>query len=176
MSKKEQTKQLILTTAWLLFKENGYQNTSTRDIAMASGVANGTVFSHFKSKIDILKAGFSDQLDEVLLNASKKDKSHTAIERMSHYAKALYPFYLSQREFSRELLGTIMWQHSELAPQLARFKNQLIHDNNANAHHADVIIDLYFMTLLYGLNHPEINENELVAQLENKLSLLNVPN
>jgi hypothetical protein len=68
-----------------------------------------------------------------------------------------------------------MWQHSELAPQLARFKHQLIHDNNANAHHADVIIDLYFMTLLYGLNHPEINENELVAQLENKLSLLNVP-
>ena len=55
MSKKEQTKQLILTTAWQLFKENGYQNTSTRDIAMASGVANGTVFSHFKSKIDILK-------------------------------------------------------------------------------------------------------------------------
>lgn len=176
MSKKEQTKQLILEAAWQLFQKQGYQDTSTRDIATHAKVANGTVFSHFKSKIDILKAGFEAQLENVLLEASKTDISKTAADRMCHYANSLYPFYLSQREFSRELLATIMWQQDELAPQLARFKALLIHDNDANEMQAEIIIDLYFMTLLHGLNQIDSTTSSLIVLLTSKLANLKLPN
>lgn len=172
MSKKEQTKQQIHAAAWQLFLEVGYNNTSTRDIAKAANVANGTVFTHFPTKISILKYSFEKELDTILKTAAIADKSKHTITRMMHYAHYLYAFYLSNREFSRELLKEIMWQHSELTPQLMAFKHLLIHDTGEHQHLADAVMDIYFMTLLDGLNNPDSSLASMLEKLETKLSLL----
>lgn len=44
------TQQHILTEAKRLFSQNGVENTTTKDIAKAAGVAEGTVFLHFDNK------------------------------------------------------------------------------------------------------------------------------
>jgi len=51
---KAATRALILQTARGLFSENGYDDTGTRDIAQAAGIANGTLFNYFKTKEDIV--------------------------------------------------------------------------------------------------------------------------
>ena len=50
ISRKEQ----IITTAELLFKEKGYMATTMRDIARSEGVEAASLYSHIKSKDEIL--------------------------------------------------------------------------------------------------------------------------
>lgn len=47
---KEQTKSLLLKTAYDVFSEKGFINTRVSDIAQAAGVSHGTIFVHFKSQ------------------------------------------------------------------------------------------------------------------------------
>lgn len=44
---KEQTKELLLKTAYAVFSEKGIMNTRMTDIAKAAGVSHGTMFVHF---------------------------------------------------------------------------------------------------------------------------------
>ena len=44
---KEQTKELLIKTAYMMFSERGIMNTRMSDIAKAAGVSHGTVFAHF---------------------------------------------------------------------------------------------------------------------------------
>lgn len=47
--RKEQTKALILKTAYGIFSEKGIMNTRVSDISEAAGVSHGMVFVHFRS-------------------------------------------------------------------------------------------------------------------------------
>lgn len=49
-------KKKIMQAAIKLFAEKGYHSSSTSEIAKEAGVAEGTIFRHFKSKKDILIA------------------------------------------------------------------------------------------------------------------------
>jgi AcrR family transcriptional regulator len=46
---KEQTKALLLKTAYDVFSEKGIMNTRVSDIAQAGEVSHGTIFVHFRS-------------------------------------------------------------------------------------------------------------------------------
>lgn len=46
---KEQTKELLLQTAYEVFSKKGIMNTRVSDIARAAGVSHGTIFVHFSS-------------------------------------------------------------------------------------------------------------------------------
>jgi AcrR family transcriptional regulator len=174
VSKREQTRSRILSAAWQLFTENGYEKTSTRDISSAAGVATGTVFSHFPNKLDLLKSGLETQLNKLLVETAKSDTSTTPIDRLLHFASALYPFYLSQREFSKVLFKEILWQSQSLDPQLNAFKHQLAFGDEQKLAYADVLMDVYFMTLLSGLNDDAENEVSLITKLKEKLRLISV--
>jgi len=49
-----QTRTRILQTAQKLFASKGFDGTTTRDLAQAAGVAEGTLFRHFANKKSIL--------------------------------------------------------------------------------------------------------------------------
>ncbi|AZC27743.1 MULTISPECIES: TetR/AcrR family transcriptional regulator [Pseudomonas] len=46
----------LLRTAAHLFRNKGYERTTVRDLASAVGIQSGSIFHHFKSKDDILRA------------------------------------------------------------------------------------------------------------------------
>ncbi|WP_111495663.1 TetR/AcrR family transcriptional regulator [Marinobacter bohaiensis] len=46
----------LLHEAARLFREKGYERTTVRDLAAAVGIQSGSLFHHFRSKEDILKA------------------------------------------------------------------------------------------------------------------------
>ena len=47
---KENNRKNILATAQKLFTQKGYEQTTTRDISTACGMAKGTLFNYFKNK------------------------------------------------------------------------------------------------------------------------------
>ena len=68
MSKRQITRARILSSAWHLFAEQGYEETTTRQIARHAEVADGTVFSHFPTKLEMLREGMMAQLSELSAN------------------------------------------------------------------------------------------------------------
>ncbi|WP_204141757.1 TetR/AcrR family transcriptional regulator [Halomicronema sp. CCY15110] len=60
------TETKILQAAQQLFARQGYGGTTTRDLAQAAGVAEGTLFRHFESKKAILLKVASDGWTELL--------------------------------------------------------------------------------------------------------------
>jgi AcrR family transcriptional regulator len=54
------TRQRIIETATALFQSEGWQNTTTRNIASAAGIATGTLFNYFPTKEAIAASLISD--------------------------------------------------------------------------------------------------------------------
>lgn len=52
----ESARGKLLFKAAHLFREKGYERTTVRDIAKAVGIQSGSIFHHFSSKEEILKA------------------------------------------------------------------------------------------------------------------------
>jgi AcrR family transcriptional regulator len=63
----------ILAAATELFAEKGYAATSTSEIAKKAGVAEGTIFRHYKSKKDLLLTIVSPTMIKVISPMVKKD-------------------------------------------------------------------------------------------------------
>lgn len=171
MDKKQKTRKQILAAAWQLFAEQGYAQTSTRQIAMAAQVATGTVFSHFPTKLDLLKEGLQEKLDETLACAAHTDKLENPKDRLQHYATHLYRFYLNQTEFSRELFRELIWQWHDLEAELEAFKRTLFSRSHYHPAAANLLMDCYFMTLLNGL-HGQQSLDTMLVNLRDKLALI----
>lgn len=56
LSRGEQTRSLIIETAYALFTDKGYHGTSMRLIAEQAGLAVSGIYNHFANKEDIFKA------------------------------------------------------------------------------------------------------------------------
>ncbi|WP_096270824.1 TetR/AcrR family transcriptional regulator [Paucisalibacillus globulus] len=63
----------ILAAATELFAEKGFAATSTSEIAKKAGVAEGTIFRHYKSKKDLLLTIVSPTMMRVIGPVVKKD-------------------------------------------------------------------------------------------------------
>lgn len=60
---KAATGQRILTEAARLFRSVGWDETTTREIAAAAGIANGTLFNYFPCKEAIAAALIEESLE-----------------------------------------------------------------------------------------------------------------
>jgi AcrR family transcriptional regulator len=172
MNKKEKTYLAILDASWHLFNEQGYHETTTRQISKQAGVATGTVFSHFSSKADILTVAMHRKIEGVIHYAASLDTHHTPRLKLRHFAKHLYAFYLENREFSKELVVAILWKQTYFLDQLEDFKLSLFSETQYDATQANIMMDCYFMTLLQGLCDETQTVDEMVRILSNKLHLI----
>jgi AcrR family transcriptional regulator len=100
---KVATGQRILDTAARLFSTAGWDNTTTRDIASAAGIATGTLFNYFGCKEAIAAALIADALASAqsdFESASRDDQTleealfsfiWTGLKRLRDYRKFLLP-------------------------------------------------------------------------------------
>lgn len=74
-SKEEDTQDRILKAAEKLFAKRGYGGTTTRDLAQAAGVAEGTLFRHFENKkailVEVATRGWMEILTDLLTELSE---------------------------------------------------------------------------------------------------------
>jgi AcrR family transcriptional regulator len=70
-----QTRTRILQAAQRLFASQGFDGTTTRDLAQTAGVAEGTLFRHFSNKkailIEVATAGWVEILTDLLTELSE---------------------------------------------------------------------------------------------------------
>jgi TetR/AcrR family transcriptional regulator, transcriptional repressor for nem operon len=91
--KTQQTKQLIIEQAAILFNQNGYVGTSIADIMRSTGVGKGGIYSHFRNKDEIAIAAFDHTLNSivqaVMLNV---EQENTAIDRLTAFVDTFRGF------------------------------------------------------------------------------------
>lgn len=75
LPKDNETETRILKAAERLFARRGYGGTTTRDLAQAAGVAEGTLFRHFESKkailVQVATNGWVEILTDLLTELSE---------------------------------------------------------------------------------------------------------
>lgn len=82
MSKK---KTAILRAATVLFANKGYRQTSIAELSRLTGVAEGTIFYHFKSKEDLLLSvlrSIRQRLDREIKNAAARQNAEDGLQRI----------------------------------------------------------------------------------------------
>jgi len=84
-----QTRDAILDAAIDLFVKEGFEKTSMDAIALAAGVAKGTLYYHFASKEGIIDAVVERyaRTMEARLDAVEADQSLTLVERMEAFSR-----------------------------------------------------------------------------------------
>ncbi len=88
-----------------LFIEKGFDDATTREIALRAGVGIGTVFTYAENKRDLLFLIANDDLDEVSRKAElglREDAS--CLDNLLGFFRHHYRFFAKQPELSRLLL------------------------------------------------------------------------
>lgn len=82
--KREQNRlrnrQAILTAARICFQDQGYENTTIRDLIQRTDLASGTFYNYFRSKQDIFAALLSDFLSGLNAQLSHSRRSAKTAE------------------------------------------------------------------------------------------------
>ena len=87
MKEKNSMRQRIIDSAWELFYEKGYEETTIMDIVQKSGVAKGSFYYHFKGKDTLLNTLAS------LLDRYYEELAEDLPEDMNAFDKLMYLNY-----------------------------------------------------------------------------------
>lgn len=94
----------LLDATARIYEESGYRGTTTRRIAALAGVNEVTVFRHFGSKDELIKAALRARKQEIMsvpLDPSAPD----AEEALVQWAIAMHARMYEHRRLVRQLLG-----------------------------------------------------------------------
>ncbi|HEB69377.1 MAG TPA: TetR/AcrR family transcriptional regulator [Desulfobulbus sp.] len=172
---KEDTRRIILNSAYVLFAKNGYTKTTMRSLAEQAGVAMGTIFKHFPDKPSLLAAAFQDDLSKIIQNSFNSLPESGLKNQLLHITKCLYTFYAENHSLSRTLIKEVLFlegEHGEiLDAQIVEFlekisvlvKNAIENgelNKKINIHDGALAFwSFYFTVLLMGLKRPSFDIN-----------------
>jgi AcrR family transcriptional regulator len=180
--------QRIREAARELFIQKGFDETTTREIAIRAGVGIGTVFTYAENKRDLLFLVANDDLDEVTRKAEASVNEDAAcLENLLIVFRHHYKFFATQPRLSRFLLREMTFYDS--GRQANRFQKtrerniQLIGDivKQAAARKTIKIDDpafagwvafcIFQVELRRWLMNKELNVSSGMARLERALRL-----
>jgi AcrR family transcriptional regulator len=122
-AKSAETRARILDAAMELFRRQGFEETTMREIAAEAGVATGAAYYYFDSK-DAIVLAFYDQSQHEL--APLIDRALASRKRLSEQLSALLEAKLKYFDPNRRLLGALA-AHSDpdhpLSPFSARTRD-----------------------------------------------------
>jgi AcrR family transcriptional regulator len=123
----EEVRERLLDAARELFLADGYDATSTRQIAETAGVAEKVLFGNFASKAGIFDAAFVEpfaQLADRYIAEWKSEDFSTIEERIGNFVHRLYDLAHQNRTVLRAALSrqdaSSADAHSEIVQHLAR--------------------------------------------------------
>ena len=94
------THEKILNNALEMFLENGYQNTSLRDLCKKSDVTTGAFYKHFKDKEDLFSEIVRPLIDKIdnyfLVNTNRFLDASTSRDNLHDFYKAYTHVELNQ--------------------------------------------------------------------------------
>jgi AcrR family transcriptional regulator len=99
---KTEKQQKIVETAIQLFAEKGYANTSTAEIAKASGVSEGTIFKHYGTKDKLLLSVILPFVSELFPYMAQELIKKTLSENTTTFEQFLRSLIKDRVEFVTE--------------------------------------------------------------------------
>jgi AcrR family transcriptional regulator len=105
---KETTKRRILKAALELFKEKGFDRTTTKEISRRAGIAEGTLFNYFKTKEDLALYFFQKETDDLI----QWFQAETRL-RKAPLAEKLFAIIHRQLEYIEpyeDFIGAVFWR------------------------------------------------------------------
>ncbi len=107
----EEVERLILDAAERLFGENGYQGTTTREIARAAGVAEPMVFRAFGSKERLFEASVLEPFTSFMDGYTRQWSDPASLpgrpeDALAQFAEGLYDTVVEHRGLFAALLST----------------------------------------------------------------------
>lgn len=119
-TKSEETRARILAAAMELFRRQGFDATTMREIAAEAGVATGAAYYYFDSK-DAIVLAFYDQAQQEL--APLLDEAIAGTKDLGQRLRALLDVKFRYFEPNRSLLGALS-AHADPAHPLSPFSQQ----------------------------------------------------
>jgi AcrR family transcriptional regulator len=105
---KEATRQRILDAAAELFRTRGFDATTTRDIALAAGIATGTLFNYFPTKEAIVGWLAAHALAKARATLARQSGGSDLEEDLFALVAAELRQLKPLRRFVRPLLDTLL--------------------------------------------------------------------
>jgi AcrR family transcriptional regulator len=129
MRQKEEVRSAILTTAWQIVKQEGWQSLSVRKIADAIEYSVPVIYDHFENKEAIL-VEFSKEGFRILSKKMRlaKEKHKEPEEQIKAIADAYWNFAFKNREYYQLMFGLGMaCCEAELSiPEKVEFRNLIM--------------------------------------------------
>ena len=121
--KKEQTKALLLNTAFDLFSSQGFLGTRMSDIAKAAGVSHGTVFLHFNTQEEFIAEVVNHFCNKIALRTHKLSESSSSLkdllsahlDAISEYEAFYTRLVIENRMLSQEVRDTFIIAQSAIS-------------------------------------------------------------
>jgi len=97
----------LILTAIDIINELGIQGLSIREIAARQNITNAAIFSHFKSKNDLIHAVLDHftQYDDIIMQAIELKKLHS-VEAIVYYIDSFYTYYESYPAITAIILAS----------------------------------------------------------------------
>ena len=116
VARKQATRERVLAASKDLFDEIGYEAATVRMIAGRAGVATGSVFTTFSSKLEILREVMEDRLDALYADIEKVTRHlrGSVADRLCSLMAVHYAFEMRRpRLFTAYLAANFEWQGSD---------------------------------------------------------------
>ena len=180
LRKKEEIRSRILTTAWQMVKEDGWQSVSIRKIADAIEYSVPVIYDHFENKEAILME-FGKEAFRLLSKKIQlaKEKSNNPAEQLKAIADAYWSFALKNKEYYQLMYGVGMLgcQIEKCFPERADFRNLVMEPieaivSKSKYSDANSFLKYYtFWSILHGLISIKSMRNSNVSDEVNKMVL-----
>lgn len=132
---KETTRARIIDVARKLFKENGLDGATTRDVAAAAGIATGTLFNYFPSKEALAAELVNDSLADAADEFHDRRSGATSLEEeLFLLAATAFRHLRSHRSYLPAVLELSIGVVSELRPAGE--------SDNPRLRHLDAVADI----------------------------------
>jgi AcrR family transcriptional regulator len=178
LRQKEEVKANILSTAWQIVKEDGWESVSIRKIADAIEYSVPVIYDHFQNKEAILwefaKEGFR-MLSKKIQQA--KDKSGDPEEQLKAIADAYWNFAFKNKEYYQLMFGLGMpgCEIEKCFPERTGFRNLVMEPitaiiSESKNPEANPCLKYYtFWSILHGLISIKTMRNQNASEEVNKL-------
>ena len=105
----------LIDAAAHLFREQGYERTTVRDLAQAVGMQSGSLFYHFKNKAEILEAVMAKGVTDITINAEAALQHDVApIEKLRSLIREHLKALLGSSQHALEVL---LYEWHSLSPE-----------------------------------------------------------
>lgn len=127
LTKKQQR---VLIASLELFSELGFENTKTNDIAKRADVSEGTVYSYFKTKEEILNVIISEFIDKIIPSIISEFSNEKFTSNYCNFSEFIYTIVKDRLIFIQEnlLQLKIIFQRVLIDKRLVRKFEKIITD------------------------------------------------